>query len=418
MEKPDHEKMNKSFSSETDEKPPRGLLRMLFQHADWKDVVLMGLGTCGCFIDGLSVSAMMLVLSRLMNGYASVSSLTPADVNQISIYFAVFLAFVYIAIVVGSGAFLEGFCWGRTAERQSTRIRTKYLKAILRQQVGYFDTTLEASRVTTSISIDTLNIQGILSEKIPNFITNMWMFIAAEITGLYICWRLAIVAVPAMIVLRKQLSINEEKLQEAYAVAGGIAEQALSSIKTVHSGKNGEAVFNRARTDPDSRYQTRSTERDGVWEHGNIYAMWALLSWYGSVLVIHNGIKGGDILSAGVCVVYGGFGLASSFMNIKYFAEASISAAIISEMIDRIPAIDSSDQHGTTISPVKGELEFKDTRELSSENFNLKVKACQTIGLVGRSGSGKSTVINLLERFYDPLEGEILLDGINIQSLG
>lgn len=118
-------------------------------------------------------------------------------------------------------------------------------------------------------------------------------------------------------------------------------------------------------------------------------------------------------------------GLGSSFMNIKYFAEASISAGLISEMIERIPSIDSEDQQGTTIYSVKGNLEFKDVdfaypsrpECLVLKNFNLKVKACQTVGLVGQSGSGKSTVINLLERFYDPTEGEILLDEIRIKSL-
>ncbi|KAM0035171.1 putative Type 1 protein exporter [Helianthus debilis subsp. tardiflorus] len=112
-------------------------------------------------------------------------------------------------------------------------------------------------------------------------------------------------------------------------------------------------------------------------------------------------------------------------MNIKYFAEASISASVINEMIERIPSIDSEDPQGTTISELKGTLEFKDVdfaypsrpECLVLKRFNLKVKACQTVGLVGQSGSGKSTVINLLERFYDPIEGEILLDDINIKSL-
>ncbi|KAL4559760.1 hypothetical protein LXL04_031905 [Taraxacum kok-saghyz] len=412
------------------EKAPRGLLRMLLEHADRSDMVLMASGTCGCFVDGLSVSVMMLVFSHLMNVYASVSTLTSADVNQYA------LAFVYIAIVVGAGAFLEGFCWGRTAERQSSRIRTKYLKAILRQQVGYFDTTLEASRVTTSISTDMLNIHGVVSEKIPNFITNIWMFIAAEITGMYLCWRLAIVAVPAMFLLilpgsmyGKRLSTNEEKLQEAYAVAGGVAEQALSSIKTVHSYVGEDKMVKRFSTalGPTLRLGIEQGLLKGIvfGSVGIIYAIWALISWYGGFLVIDKGMKGGDILSAGVCVIYGGFGLGSSFMNIKYFAEASISATIISEMIERIPTIDSEDQMGKTIDSIKGELEFKDVyfaypsrpETMVLKKFNLKVKACQTVGLVGSSGSGKSTVINLLERFYDPLEGEILLDDINIKSL-
>lgn len=89
MEKLDQEmkEMNEPWckpeSGEREKVPPPGLIWMLFQHADWKDVVLMALGTGGCFVDGLSVSVMMLVLSHLMNGYASVSSLTSEDVNQV-----------------------------------------------------------------------------------------------------------------------------------------------------------------------------------------------------------------------------------------------------------------------------------------------------------------------------------------------
>nr|XP_043637818.1 putative multidrug resistance protein [Erigeron canadensis] len=262
------------------------------------------------------------------------------------------------------------------------------------------------------------------------------MFIAAEITGMYLCWRLAIVALPVMFFLivpgsiyGMRLSSNEEKIQEAYAVAGGIVEQSLSSIKTVHSYVGEEKMVKRFSNalGPTLTLGVKQGQLKGMvfGSVGIIYAIWALLTWYGSVLVIKQGIQGGDILSAGVCVIYGGFGLGSSFMNIKYFAEASISAVVISEMIERVPAIDSEDQQGTTISPVKGNLEFKDVDfaypsrpdSLVLKRFNLKVKACQTVGLVGQSGSGKSTIINLLERFYDPLEGEILLDNINIKSL-
>lgn len=94
-------------------------------------------------------------------------------------------------------------------------------------------------------------------------------------------------------------------------------------------------------------------------------------------------------------------------------------------MIERVPSIDPANLEGETISNVRGELEFKDIHyayplrpeSLVLRKFNLKVTACQTVGLVGGSGSGKSTVINLPERFYDPLEGEILLDGISIKAL-
>lgn len=84
------------------------------------------------------------------------------------------------------------------------------------------------------------------------------------------------------------------------------------------------------------------------------------------------------------------------------------------------------DKQGKILPDVKGELEFKNiyfacpsrAETVVLRNFNLGVMASQTVGLVGKSGSGKSTVINFLERFCDPLTGEILLDGVDLKSSG
>ncbi|KAK4420733.1 putative multidrug resistance protein [Sesamum alatum] len=94
-------------------------------------------------------------------------------------------------------------------------------------------------------------------------------------------------------------------------------------------------------------------------------------------------------------------------------------------MIDRQPAIDADDKKGKALSYVRGEIQFKgvyfsypsrpDTPVL--QGLDLTVPAGRMVGLVGGSGSGKSTVISLLQRFYDPIEGEILLDGYKINRL-
>jgi ATP-binding cassette subfamily B (MDR/TAP) protein 1 len=105
--------------------------------------------------------------------------------------------------------------------------------------------------------------------------------------------------------------------------------------------------------------------------------------------------------------------------------EATNAASRISEMIDRVPTIDSEEKKGKALSYVRGEIEFKDiyfsypSRPETPilQDFNLKVPAGKKVGLVGGSGSGKSTVIALLERFYDPIEGDILLDGYKIRKL-
>lgn len=115
----------------------------------------------------------------------------------------------------------------------------------------------------------------------------------------------------------------------------------------------------------------------------------------------------------------------SALPNLSFISEARHSASKIFEMIDRNPNIHSENGKEKLLSHVRGEVEFNDVdfsypsrpETLVLHGFNLKVQAGKMVGLVGGSGSGKSTAISLLERFYDPVNGDILLDGHNIKKL-
>lgn len=111
--------------------------------------------------------------------------------------------------------------------------------------------------------------------------------------------------------------------------------------------------------------------------------------------------------------------------NLSFISEAMIAATRIFVMIERVPLIDSEDEKGKVLQNVKGNIEFRDV-DFSYpsrpdtpilQGFNLKVKSGKMVGLVGGSGSGKSTIISLLERFYDPVRGYILLDGNKLRIL-
>lgn len=109
----------------------------------------------------------------------------------------------------------------------------------------------------------------------------------------------------------------------------------------------------------------------------------------------------------------------------KYFSEAASAGERIREVIKRVPKIDSDNMEGEILHKVSGNVDFKNVdfaypsrpESLICKNFSLRVPAGKTVALVGGSGSGKSTVIALMQRFYDPLAGDILLDGVSIDKL-
>jgi ATP-binding cassette subfamily B (MDR/TAP) protein 1 len=117
--------------------------------------------------------------------------------------------------------------------------------------------------------------------------------------------------------------------------------------------------------------------------------------------------------------------LGAGLSNVKYFSEASAAGERLVEMINRVPKIDLENMEGETLENVTGEVEFRHVEfaypsrpeSMIFKDFCLRIPAGKTVALVGGSGSGKSTVIALLQRFYDPLGGEILVDGIAVDKL-
>jgi ATP-binding cassette subfamily B (MDR/TAP) protein 1 len=116
-------------------------------------------------------------------------------------------------------------------------------------------------------------------------------------------------------------------------------------------------------------------------------------------------------------------GHASPSMNA--FASGQAAAYKMFDTIKRKPKIDAYDPSGVVLEDIKGEIELKDVyfryparpEVQIFSGFSLHVPSGTTTALVGQSGSGKSTVISLVERFYDPEAGEILIDGVNLKQL-
>ncbi|KAL3526000.1 hypothetical protein ACH5RR_014372 [Cinchona calisaya] len=374
----------------------------IFMHAGGIDKLLMTLGFLGSVGAGISMPTMLLVTGKLINNIGSTSTTLTKDFTNKLNENALILC--YLAAMQCVTCFVQGYCWTRTAERQASTLRARYLKAVLRQEVGYFDLHVTSTaEVIESVSNDSLIIQEVISEKVPIFLTHISMFVGAYIASFAMIWRLAIVAFPFVIFLvipglmygRALMSIAR-KMREEYNKAGMIVEQSIYSVRTIYSfvGENKTISEYSDALQGTLKLGLRQGLAKGlaIGSNGVVFAIWSFISYYGSRLVMHHGAQGGSVFAVGSALAFGGLALGSALSNVKYLSEASAAGERIMEIIKRVPKIDSENMEGQILDNVSGNVEFKHIEfaypsrpeSIIFKDFNLKVPAGKTVALVGK----------------------------------
>lgn len=345
------------------------------------------------------------------------------------------LTISFIAVGVFVSAWIEVSCWILTGERQTAVIRSRYVQVLLNQDMSFFDTYGNNGDIVSQVLSDVLLIQSALSEKVGNYIHNMATFFSGLIIGFVNCWQIALITLATGPVIVAAGGISNiflhrlaENIQDAYAEAASIAEQAVSYIGTLYAFTNETLAKYSYATSLQAtlRYGILISLVQGLglgFTYGLAICSCALQLWVGRFLVTHGKAHGGDIITALFAVILSGLGLNQAATNFYSFEQGRIAAYRLFEMISRSSSTVNHD--GLTLASVQGNIEFRNVyfSYLSRpeipilSGFYLSVPAKKAVALVGRNGSGKSSIIPLMERFYDPTLGEVLLDGENIKNL-
>ncbi|CAA2957191.1 ABC transporter B family member 9-like [Olea europaea var. sylvestris] len=404
----------------------------LFSFADRLDVLLIIVGSISAVGNGLAQPIMTLIFGQLINSFAGTDQKHVVhEVSKIS------LKYVYLAVGAGLASFLQMSCWMVTGERQATRIRGLYLKTILRQDIEFFDTQTTTGEVIGRMSGDTILIQEAMGEKVGKFIQFASTFFGGFIIAFCKGWLLALVlcsCVPALVVAGGAMSLLMAKMssrgQVAYAEAGNVVEQTVGAIRTVASYTGEKSATDKY--DSELQIAYASSVKQGLASGVGlgvvlliVFGTYGLAIWYGSKLILNKGYDGGDVINVIMSIMTGGISLGQTSPCVNAFASGQAAAYKMFETIERTPKIDAYDINGIVLDDIKGEIELKDVYfryparpevEIFA-GFSIYIPSGNTAALVGQSGSGKSTVISLLERFYDPEAGEVFLDGVNLKRL-
>ncbi|KAJ6847236.1 ABC transporter B family member 11-like isoform X2 [Iris pallida] len=404
----------------------------LFAFADSADCLLMVAGTIGAVGNGAAMPLMTVLFGDLVQSFGGASNIDEV-VHRVS---KVCVKFIYLAIGTGVASFLQVACWMVTGERQAGRIRNLYLKAILRQEVAFFDKETNTGEVVGRMSGDTVLIQDAMGEKVGKFIQLVATFFGGFIVAFVQGWLLTLVmlsVIPPLVAAGAAMSVTISKLasrgQTAYAEAAVVVEQTIGSIRTVASFTGEKQSVHKYSKSLKSAY--RAAVHEGLATGLGIgsvmllmFSGYSLGIWYGAKLILDKGYTGADVINVILAVVTGSFSLGQASPSMTAFAAGQAAAFKMFETINRKPEIDASDPSGIELGDIRGDVEFRDvyfsypTRpdEQIFRGFSLSIESGRTVALVGESGSGKSTVVSLIERFYDPQSGEVLIDGINLKE--
>ncbi|KAK3571853.1 hypothetical protein QTP86_020453, partial [Hemibagrus guttatus] len=346
--------------------------------------------------------------------------------------------FVAIGAVVLLVATFQVMLFILTSIKQTKRIREKYFHAILHQPMAWFDMH-PIGELNTRLTDDINTVSDGLGDKICIFVQFFCRFITGLIIGFIFGWKLTLVILAvspllagSVAVWSKILATLTTKELTAYAKAGAVAEEVLVAIRTVIAFNGQNKALQKYETNlADAKKigvkKAITTNMSLGLTQLFILATYALAFWYGTKLSVDEpeNYSIGKVLTVFFSVMIGAFSLGQGAPNLESVAKARGAAYAIYSTIDMPHPIDSSSKEGYKPDSVKGDIEFKnihfnypsrkDVKIL--QGLNLKVPNGKTIALVGSSGCGKSTTIQLLQRFYDPDQGEVTLDGRDIRTL-
>jgi ATP-binding cassette subfamily B (MDR/TAP) protein 1 len=404
-------------------------IRQLFRYADRHDKILMIVGAIAAFINGAGLPSFSEIFGRLINRLAK----NPPDVEaQVADLAAIM---VYVGIGVGVLSFIQVCTWMIAAERQTSRLRQAYFDALLHQDTEFFDVNKPGGLAARLVG-DTRVVKVGINDKVATGIMNLGMFLFGYGFGFYRNWKLTLVMLGTLPfigaiggVMAKVLMKSAKETREHFATAGEVSQEVLASIKTVQifGGEEREV----------QRFQGHLTAAGAAGikkefvtsigigaSYGIIFASYALAFWFGSYLIRNGEADVGTILSVFFSVIIGSFGIGLVFPTLSALAESQGAANKIYSVINRQPKINLRDE-GKKIDHFAGKIEFRDVtfsyptrREVKLfQKLNLTVEAGQTVAFSGASGCGKSSLIALVQRLYDPEEGQVLIDGVDLKAL-
>lgn len=409
----------------------------LYRYASTWDVIILVVSSMAAIVGGAALPIFTVLFGRLTSSFKEITihAITfdqfNDKLNENVLYFIYLGAGELGAIAIATIGFVY------TGDHIVQKIRIQYLRAILRQNIAFFD-SIGAGEITSRITADTNLIQDGISEKIGLALTGLSTFVTAFIIAYIKFWKLALVCTStlgALLLIMGAGSIGmlvyTKKALESTGRSSSLAEEILDSIRTVVAFDAQETLARKYDALlREAGHPSRKSQVCFALMIGGLFCVmylnYGLGFWMGSRYIVDNAnVEAGDILTILMAIILGSYNLGNVAPNGQAISSAIAAASKLYSTINRVSPLDHASKAGFTMPKVSGDIYLHRVRHiypsrpevLVMDDMTLHIPAGQTTALVGPSGSGKSTIIGLLERFYNPISGQVFFDGRDIQTL-
>ncbi|WP_412555167.1 ABC transporter transmembrane domain-containing protein [Shimia sp. MIT1388] len=376
---------------------------------------------------------------------ASVSLMLPVAVRRVVDNFGTesdalldkyFLAALGIAAMLAVGTALRYLLVTRLGELVVTDIRKAVFARVINMSPAFFE-NLMTGEVLSRITTDTTVIQSVIGSSISIALRNVLLFLGGLVLMLFTSTKLTLmvllvvplVIVPIMVLGRRLRKLSREN-QDWIAESSGNASEALLSVQTVqaftHEAQS-RTNFNRV-TDLSLGAAMRRINTRALLTMIVIFLIFTgvvVVLWMGARDVRAGGMSVGVLVQFVIysVMVAGAVGALS-----EIWSELQRAAGATERLVELLHAEDTVNDPAQPMAltePVKGEIAFEDVSfqypsrpNISAlDNVTLTIQPGETVALVGPSGAGKTTIIQMIQRFYDPSKGQVKLDGMALETM-
>jgi len=374
------------------------------------------------------LSASLAPLTPLLIRYTIDNEIAEGDYQGLTLMLVLMIGVLVLqAIIQFSNTFLSGWL-GQHVIRD---IRVQLYRKILHLRLKFFDNTPIGRLVTRSIS-DVETLADVFSEGMAAIAGDILQLVLIVAVMFYTDWRLSAISLSMIPLMLLSTYIFKEKIKDSFNEVRAAVANLNSFVQEHITGMSIVQIFSSEKIEAEKfraiNNEHRKANIRSIWYYSVYYPVADIISALGVGLVVWYGAR--EIINEEVT-----FGTVTAFVMfinlffrpIRMLADRfnTLQMGIVST--DRILKLLDSDDYtvnnGTYVPPaMKGEVEFNhvwfayNNEDYVLRDISFKVRAGETVAFVGATGAGKSSIINLLSRFYDINKGEILVDGVDVHD--